>query len=266
VNRHERLMPDLVEPLLRGRFGRPYLWSAECASTQDVLRDPSLNEGAVAVTEHQTAGRGREGRAWEDVPGRALLLSVLLRPRDGLPVQQLSLVAGLAVAEAIDAVAGTSAELKWPNDVLLDGRKVAGVLLESTEGTVICGIGVNVAQPEAELPADVRVPAGSLQTATGRDHDRPTLLVELLARLQRRYEEWLDLGLALFLPDLERRDALRGVALQVGGVSGTAAGIAADGRLRIRGRDGTETLVASGEVEPAVSRRGPGRGRTRSAP
>lgn len=243
------LSPDIVRPLLRGRFGTPYLWSEECDSTQDVLRDPALHEGAVAVTEHQTAGRGREGRRWDDAPGRSLLFSVLLRPLPGLPTQQLSVIAGLAVAEGIDNVAATSAQLKWPNDVLLEGRKVAGVLLESTEGAVICGIGVNVAQTEAELPDDARIPPGSLRTATEREVDRAVLLAELLERLQRRYDEWLDLGLGLFVPDLERRDALRGAPVTVGDVSGTAAGIAADGRLRIRADDGTETLVASGEVE-----------------
>ena len=266
MNHNEQLTPDLVDPMLRGRFGRPYLWSEECESTQDALRDPSLHEGTVAVTEHQTAGRGREGRTWEDAPGRSLLLSLLLRPPASFPVQQLSLVAGLSLVEAIDAVAETSAQIKWPNDVLLDGRKVAGVLLESSEGRVICGIGVNVSQTEEELPSDARVPAASLRTATKREHDRAALLVELLARLQRRYDEWLDLGLALFVPDLTRRDALRGLAVRVGGVSGTAAGIAADGRLRIRAKDGTVTLVASGEVEPKLSRRGPGRAGSRNDP
>jgi BirA family transcriptional regulator, biotin operon repressor / biotin---[acetyl-CoA-carboxylase] ligase len=249
MNQHKLLTADIVEPTLRGRFGRPYLWTAECASTQDALRDASLPEGAVAVTEHQTAGRGREGRQWDDVPGQSLLVSLLLRPPGGLPTQQLSLVAGLAVAEAIDAVAGSVTEVKWPNDVLLGGRKVAGVLLESTEEAVICGIGVNVGQSESELPAAAPIPRASLLVVTGREHDRAALLVELLERLQRRYDEWIDLGLALFLPELERRDWLRGKAVSVGGVAGTAAGIAADGRLRVLAEDGSETLVASGEVE-----------------
>jgi BirA family biotin operon repressor/biotin-[acetyl-CoA-carboxylase] ligase len=249
LNQHKPLTADLVEPMLRGRFGRPYLWTEECASTQDALRDASLHEGTVAVTEHQTAGRGRQGRPWDDVPGQSLLLSLLLRPPGGLPTQQLSLVAGLAVAEAIDAVAGSVTEVKWPNDVLLGGRKVAGVLLESTEEAVICGIGVNVGQSESELPAAAPIPRGSLLVVTGREHDRAALLVELLERLQRRYDEWIDLGLALFLPELERRDWLRGKAVSVGGVAGTAAGIAADGRLRVLAEDGSETLVASGEVE-----------------
>lgn len=246
---HKVLTADRVEPLLRGRFGRPYLWSEECASTQDLLRRADLHEGAVAVAEHQTGGRGRGGRGWDDVPGRSLLCSVLLRPPAGLPTQQLSLVAGLSVAEAIDEVAGTSAGLKWPNDVLLGGRKAAGILLEGAGDAILCGIGVNVGQSEAELPVDARIPPCSLLTATGKAHDRAVLLAALLERLQRRYDEWLDLGLALFLPELEPRDALRDRAVTVGGVSGTAAGIAPDGRLRIAAEDGSETLVASGEVD-----------------
>jgi BirA family transcriptional regulator, biotin operon repressor / biotin---[acetyl-CoA-carboxylase] ligase len=242
------LTPDTVEPLLRGRFGRPYLWVEECASTQELLRRTDLHEGAVAVTEHQTAGRGREGRHWDDTAGRSLLASVLLHPRPGSPVEQLALVVGLSVAAAIDAVAGTRAWIKWPNDVLVDDRKVAGILLESTGDTVICGIGVNVNTPEDGLPSDTRTPAGSLLTATRREHDRAELLARLLVELQQRYDEWLDLGLGLFIRELEQRDALRGVAVQVGDVSGRAAGIAPDGRLRLVIDDGSEILVASGEV------------------
>jgi BirA family transcriptional regulator, biotin operon repressor / biotin---[acetyl-CoA-carboxylase] ligase len=251
-SRHELLTADVVEPLLRGRFGRPYLWTESCPSTQEQLRGAGLHEGAVAVTEHQTAGRGREGRTWEDVAGQSLLLSVLLKPRSGSPSQQISLVAGLAVAEALDAVAGADAQIKWPNDILVAERKVAGILLEATGDAVVCGIGVNVNQQESQLPAGTRVLPGSLRTATGREQDRASLLVELLDRLQRRYDEWLDLGLALFVPELEHRDALRGRTVTVGGASGTGAGIAPDGRLRLRFEDGSETLVASGEVEVRV--------------
>ena len=150
---HVLLTPDAVEPLLRGRFGRPYLWSESCTSTQNVLRGSVLPEGAVAVTEHQTSGRGREGRPWHDVAGKSLLVSLLLRPPAGTPTQQLALVAGLAVAESVEQDRD-AAGIKWPNDVLLEGRKVAGVLLEASEGAVVCGIGVNVAQVEGELPAD----------------------------------------------------------------------------------------------------------------
>jgi BirA family transcriptional regulator, biotin operon repressor / biotin---[acetyl-CoA-carboxylase] ligase len=248
VIHHEPLTPDLVEPLLRGRLGRPYLWWESCASTQDALRDASLPEGAVAVTEHQAAGRGRDGRAWEDEPGAALLLSVLLRPPDAAVSAQLSLVCALAVAEAIETTTGLEPRVKWPNDVLVDGRKIAGILLEGCEAAVVCGIGVNVAQTEVTLPGDARTRPASLRTLTGREHDRAALLVLLLERLEARYESWVADGLAPLLPELERRNALRGRDVRVGTEAGTVGPIAADGRLTLTRPDGTTVLVASGEV------------------
>jgi BirA family biotin operon repressor/biotin-[acetyl-CoA-carboxylase] ligase len=242
------LTADLVEPMLRGRLGRPYLWSESCRSTQEELGDPGLPEGAVAVTEHQTVGRGRGGRSWEDAPGTALLLSVLLRPPESTAVPQLSLVSALAVAEAVGATAALDTRVKWPNDVLADGRKLAGILLESREGAVVCGIGVNVGQTEEVLPREARSPAASLRTLTGRAHDRAELLVTLLERLEACYDAWLADGLAPLLPELERRDALRGRDVRVGELEGVAAGIAPDGRVRVTRADGTTVLVASGEV------------------
>jgi len=248
LNQHKPLTADLVEPLLSGRLGRPYLWSASCVSTQDALHDPALPEGAVAVTEHQSAGRGRAGRRWEDEPGASLLLSVLLRPPETAPSAQLSLVCALAVAEAVEAAGGLDVRWKWPNDVVADGRKLGGILLEGREGAIVCGIGVNVDQTERSLPRETRLPAGSLRMLTGRAHDRATLLVGLLERLDTHYDAWLAGGLEPLLPALERRDALRGSVVTVGEVTGTARGIAPDGRLRVRSTDGVETLVASGEV------------------
>lgn len=258
------LTPPAVEPLLRGRFGRPYLWRESCSSTQDVLRDAELPEGAVAVTEHQTAGRGRAGRTWVDEPGAALLLSLVLRPPDEPTRAQLSLVCALAVAETIEAAGGLEAGVKWPNDVLVDGRKVAGILLEGRDGGVVCGIGLNVNQTEHAFPAETPTPPASLHTLTGREHDRALLLASLLERLEARYDTWRRGGLVALLPELERRDVLLGAAVHAGDVAGTAVGIAVDGRLRILSADGAEMLVASGEV---MSDSGPSaRAGTRSVP
>jgi BirA family biotin operon repressor/biotin-[acetyl-CoA-carboxylase] ligase len=246
-SRHTPLSADVVEPLLRGRFGRPYLWSESCASTQDALRSGDLPEGAVAVTEHQIAGRGREGRRWDDVPGRSLLLSILLRPPARSASQELSLVAGLAVAEAVEEDRD-AAGIKWPNDVLLGGRKVAGVLLEAAAGVVVCGIGVNVSQAQGELPGGTQVAAGSLLAVTGRAPDRAELLVTLLEILEHRYDAWRRSGLAPLLDELEARNILRGRHVEAGGESGVAGRIAPDGRLTLRRDDGTTVLVGSGEV------------------
>jgi BirA family transcriptional regulator, biotin operon repressor / biotin---[acetyl-CoA-carboxylase] ligase len=251
-SRHELLTPAAVEPLLRGRLGRPYAWSESCPSTQDALRDPSLPEGAVAATEHQTAGRGRAGRRWDDAPGESLLLSVLLRPPDATAAPQLSLVCALAVAEAVEETAGVDVGIKWPNDLVAGGGKLAGILLEGHDGAVVCGIGVNVRQTEGSLPSETRFPAASLRTVTGRAYDRAELLATLLERLEARYDQWRRGGLAPLVPELDRRDALRARGVRVGDVAGVAAGIAPDGRLRLRQRDGTTALVASGEVEPTA--------------
>lgn len=243
----------MVEPLLRGRFGRPYLWSESCTSTQDVLRGTDLPEGAVALAEHQTSGRGREGRPWEDVAGKALLFSLLLRPPAGSPAQQLSLVVGLAVAEAIEE-SRDAAGIKWPNDVLLGGRKVAGVLLEAIEGSVVCGIGVNVSQDESELPARTPVPAGSLLAVTGRAPDRAVLLGALLEILEHRYDTWCRSGLAPLLDELEARNVLRGLEVVTGGVAGVAGPIAPDGRLTVERADGAFVHLSSGSVRVSPAR------------
>ena len=242
------LAPPDVLPLLRGRFGRPYRFVAECASTQDLVREEGLPEGAVAVADHQTAGRGRAGRAWTDAPGRALLVSVLLRPPRAPELAQLSLVAGHATAEAIAELTGLATHVKWPNDVLLDGSKVAGILLESTGDAVITGIGVNVSQSGDELPPGTSPPAGSLLTATGRHLDRAALVAELLARLEHAYERWRDAGLAPLLPALEERNWLRGRQVVAHGAPGVAGAMAPDGALVVDLDRGGTLLAVSGEV------------------
>ncbi len=242
------LARDQIEPLLRGRLGRPYVHETECETTQNLLAE-GAPEGAVATTDHQRAGRGRHGRQWDDEPGLALLVSVVLRPPAGGAAAQLSLVCALSVAETVEHAAAIEARVKWPNDVLVEGRKVAGILLEGRDGAVVCGIGINVNQLDGALPANPRTPAASLRTLTGREHDRALVLVDLLARLEASYDAWLASGLAPLLPELERREALQGSEVTVGGATGTAAGIAPDGRLRVVGADGAETLVASGDVE-----------------
>jgi BirA family transcriptional regulator, biotin operon repressor / biotin---[acetyl-CoA-carboxylase] ligase len=168
------LVPELVVPRLRGAFGRPYLHAVETPSTMTMPAGDAPH-GTVALAEHQTAGRGRMGRIWVDEPGSGLALSVVLRPP--APVArwpELTLVAAEAVADAI----GESATIKEPNDVLLDGRKVAGILAEADDHVVL-GIGVNVG--EAPWPD-----AGFVE------RDRLELLIDILERLERNYEAWAE--------------------------------------------------------------------------
>jgi BirA family biotin operon repressor/biotin-[acetyl-CoA-carboxylase] ligase len=186
--------PEAVAPLLRGRFGHPYTYIRTCASTQHVLGDDAP-EGAVAVADHQTEGRGRLGREWRAPPETSLLFSIILRPHvsgDRLP--ELTIVAAEAVAEAIAAETGVEAATKFPNDVLIGERKVAGVLAEASDGRVVLGIGVNVSQREHELPSPARLPPTSLELATHGSVDRARLLATLLGVLERRYDEWRGLS------------------------------------------------------------------------
>jgi len=190
----DRLTPDVVLPRLRGRLGRPYLHVDRCASTQRLLADDAP-EGALAVAEEQTAGRGRLGRRWEARAGTSILCSLVLRPSvEAARLPELSLVAGSACADAISAVTGLRAAVKFPNDVLLNGRKVAGILAEARDGRVVLGVGINVNADRAELPAETEPPATSISLEAGREVGRLELLVELLDRLERAYEAWLASG------------------------------------------------------------------------
>jgi BirA family biotin operon repressor/biotin-[acetyl-CoA-carboxylase] ligase len=221
------LTPEHVLPLLRGRLGTPYTFVESCPSTQRLLGDAD-SEGTTVVTDHQTAGRGRLGRAWEDVPGRSILMSVLLRPTVPMPLwPELSLVAGEAVATALRAT-GVGASLRHPNDVVVAGRKLVGVLAEASPraklpksdatggadmdhrpssmsvppgakppksdappGRVVLGIGVNVNQTEDELPRDTVKPPSSLRVELGREIERAPLLAAILLELERGYDAWL---------------------------------------------------------------------------
>ncbi len=163
------LTPEMVVPRLRGSFGREYHWAAEAATTQKMLPADAAH-GAVALAERQTEGRGRLGRTWTD---SALMFSVALYP-PGLVARwpELTLVAARAVAEAI----GNGATIKHPNDVLVNGRKAAGILAEASE-RVVLGIGINV--NGTDWPGAGWVEANRLD-----------LLVDVLARLERGYDTW----------------------------------------------------------------------------
>ncbi len=227
-------------------IGAPRRHVAECESTQ-LLLGPDDPEGAIATTDRQTGGRGRRGRSWVAAPGTSVLVSVLLRPPTALPAPQLSLVGGLAAAVAVEQALGLAAQIKWPNDVLVDRHKVCGVLAEAREDMVVLGIGINVNQTREQLPPDARVSPASLRTVSGRTHDREEVLDSLLARLDALYAAWCKGGLDAIYDELGARDFLRGRRVTVDGASGTAQMIRRDGRLEISTASGP-LLVESGEV------------------
>jgi BirA family transcriptional regulator, biotin operon repressor / biotin---[acetyl-CoA-carboxylase] ligase len=174
-------------PPLRGRFGRPYTFVDRCASTQRLL--DGAPEGAIAVTDEQTEGRGRLGRSWQAPAGTSLLFSIVLEPpvkAERLP--ELSLVTGAAVAEAVETETGLATEVKHPNDVLVSGRKVAGILAEAVDGRVVLGVGVNLSQTEDQLPDAATATSLVLEGAVV---DRDGLLATVLERLEARYDAWI---------------------------------------------------------------------------
>ena len=252
---------DEVPPLLRTqRFGRPMQGHETVTSTNTLAwmwAAEGAPEGAVVLAEHQSAGRGRLGRVWADQRGLNLLCSVVLHPT--LPPTDLGLVtlaAGVAVAEALDAFTQpVTPSIKWPNDVLLEGRKCGGILLESAlqpgRTTLILGIGLNVNQ--TAFPPDLSDRATSLLLTTGRHVARAPLLAALLERLEARYDA-LQEGRAdaVRTAYLERLAGLGEAvtfrfAEQTAVVHGTVEGITETGALRLRTPNGVQTFLA-GEI------------------
>ena len=225
-------------------------------------------EGTAVVAEQQSAGRGRLGRSWVSPAGVNLYLSVVLRPV--LPpteVPRLTLVAAVALAEAVGDTVDLPPEIKWPNDLLIGGRKVAGILTELEAEAdrvrfVVLGIGVNLNARAADFPPELRRKASSLLLASGRRVDRAAFAGRLLTRLDRAYDRLMTRGFAALRPDYERFHVLPGRRVVVEGnprVEGVVLGIDDDGALRIETAEGVVRVVA-GEV----TLRGTYRGRSES--
>lgn len=241
----DSLSPEAVEPLLHGGFGRPYVYRERCDSTQALL-DPGLDEGAVAACDEQTEGRGRLGRRWVAPAGSAVLVSILLRPPAERRIAELSLVGGIATALTVERALGLSSQIKWPNDVMVNRRKVAGVLAEARESVVILGVGLNVNQRREELPEDAFA-AGSLRTIDGVPRMRAPLLADLVLEVERTYKIWGAGGLDALYEELGPRDFLRNRRIWVDGEEGQAVAIDRAGRLEVT-VGGERRLVESGEV------------------
>jgi BirA family transcriptional regulator, biotin operon repressor / biotin---[acetyl-CoA-carboxylase] ligase len=220
-------------------------------------------EGAVLAAEQQRSGRGRMGRTWVAPPRAALTFSVLLRPRTVPRARYgwLPLLAGVAVASAVRAVAGVDARLKWPNDVLAGGAKLAGILAEASGDAVVVGVGLNVSAAPADLPPAGQIAGGalaatSLRAAGAATLDRDLLLAGILSGFERWYQAWRraagDPGRSGLREEYTRLCDTIGRRVRVelpGGqlLSGLVTGLDADGRLLVRAPD-AEQPVAAGDV------------------
>ncbi|HEX6589244.1 MAG TPA: biotin--[acetyl-CoA-carboxylase] ligase [Longimicrobiales bacterium] len=237
---------------------------AECASTNDVARALAADgaaHGTVVVADHQSAGRGRHGRAWADRPGASLLLSMVLRPaRDADPAaaSALPLLVGLAAARALRAATALDVKLEWPNDLVVDDRKVGGILCESALGGgrldfVVAGLGINVAALPADLDPATRARAASVADLLGAGApSRAPLAGEIVRRLVALAADAPLEGADL--DQLRTLDSLAGRPVRFGaGREGIARGILPDGALAVEA-DGATIQVRSGSVTPAGPR------------
>lgn len=258
--------PDLLTSTeigcgLKTRFlGKSVLAYRSVKSTNDIalgLAEDGQTEGTLITAEQQTAGRGRFGRDWKSPPQTGIYMSLILRPNfppDQAPA--LSLVAALAVAESIEQHCPGQVAVKWPNDVLIDRKKVAGILTElATDNSkikhVVVGIGINVNQTNEDFPSDLRHKATSIRIALKEKIDRVALIQSILERFEPAYLEYQETRLQSMLTRLRAYSSLIGkkVKLDQGGeiIEAEALDIAPDGGLIVRGKAGTVTVHA-GEV------------------
>ncbi len=212
------------------------------------MAEAGAREGTVVVAVRQTAGRGRKGRSWFSSPSGSLVFSVILRPaRSG---ETLTALLALSALKTLDGLCG-GASIKWPNDIWIGGRKIAGILAESKGESVVLGMGIDVNDEEGSFPPDLRETAVSLRMITGRIFDRGELLAGMLRNLEQAYEIWERDGFGQMSFEMERRLLWTGmpVLLDAEGktVEGVLAGVSRDGYLRLE-TDGAERVYASGDL------------------
>lgn len=229
-------------------FGLPHLHLRETESTNDRARElaeAGAPSGTVVTAEAQSAGRGRRGRVWSAPPGAALLYSALLRPLE-LDHALLPLAVPVAVCEAAESLAPVSCRVKWPNDVWIERRKVAGVLIEARHPEwAVIGIGLNLAVADDEFPPDLRWPATSLGHDTGAEEAR--------LEVSRALSAWVGAPEGRVLDAFRARDALAGERISWEGTggedgAGAASGIDDRGNLVVETAAGERLALGSGEV------------------
>ena len=251
----------LEDAIKTKKLGQPLYFYPETDTTNERIRLLALEgaaEGTLAVAEMQTAGRGRRGRAWEAPAESGIWMSLLLRPNIP-PVQAsvLTLLTGIAIAEAVEEVTGMDVGIKWPNDILLKGKKLVGILTEmdcdmESIHSVTVGMGINV--NTKAFPQDLQEIATSLYLATGREWSRAELVGCVLKHFEALYEEFLEKG-GVFAPFKERyRAKCLNIGKEVRVIGGetylaTALDITPEGELIVKRKDnGEEEVVFSGEV------------------
>lgn len=265
--RGERLKLDLPSGIIIGRE----VWRfGEVGSTNDVLKEKAAGgarEGLCVVADSQTHGRGRLGRSWASPPAVGLYLSCLIQPElapEALPL--CTLLAGGATARALVEATGAEVKLKWPNDLLLNDKKLGGILTElvtpsSGPPSVLVGIGINVSTPPEAFPTELRATATSILQATGRNYERLTLLKALLLELDTAYAALRESGpkaaLDLWQPFASTLGQRVRVKMPNETLEGQAVGLTDNGHLVVRTDKGLDVDVVAGEVAHLESGQAP---------
>ncbi|MDQ4124329.1 MAG: biotin--[acetyl-CoA-carboxylase] ligase [Actinomycetota bacterium] len=258
----EDLSTDALRAALRGSFGKELRVFDEIGSTNDealAWAAAGAPEGAVVTADQQTAGRGRWNRSWLSPPGRSISLSLVLRPRSAEQAGLVTTALGVAGADAIEAAAGIRCGVKWPNDVVAPGGKVAGILVESRSsgasvGYFVAGIGVNVSWGPEEMPPEIRDGASSLVAEGAGPLPRSALIGELLWSMERWYSAAATpAGRAEIVRAATERSTILGHPVLLRRSDGTlqegrATALLEDGALQVE-VDGSLVAVTAGEVE-----------------
>jgi len=240
----------------RPKLGRPLMYQPITGSTNDnalLAAKSGAPHGSLFVADEQTAGRGRRGNAWLAAPGESLLFSVLLRPELELAqASALTLAVGLALRDAIAPLVDQAVQIKWPNDLYVGGKKLAGVLVESQlQGerlqAVVVGVGLNVAS--TDFPEEIATRATSLALLGKAELDREPLLQDLLNAIALRLDAYQRTGIAGILDELNAADALRGKRVRVDAQEGVGRGLDAQGRLLMEDDAGVVHAIIAGTVE-----------------
>jgi len=254
---------ELRRPLGTQRLGRTIHYLTEVDSTNRYAHDlarQAAEEGEVVLAEGQTQGRGRMGRSWISPSYLNLYLSVILKPRlPSTQVPQITLAAGVAVAETLESFLGLPPKIKWPNDILMEGKKVAGILAESwceadQVRFVILGIGVNLNYPQEKMPEAIKEIATSTLILTGKPVDRTAFAVRLIQDLDRCYGDLVEKGFSSVAQRWEGFFGFRGKKVRATvadqSIVGKAVGIDSTGALILERDEGEREIVVSGEIIP----------------
>lgn len=243
------------------RIGSEILVFDAVDSTNDLAKrylEKDVAEGLVLIAETQTRGRGRRGRSWVSMPGIGLYLSIILKPEvQPRLLPQLTLLAGLATTLTINEFTRPKSRLKWPNDILLNGKKCCGILCETHptpagETGVIVGIGINVNHCLSDFPDELKSTATSLMIETGNTIDRHQLAQTLISNLDQQYDAYLQNGEREVMEKWLENSDMVGKKITVthgeSSTQGTALGLDSEGRLLVRSEKGEELAFDSGEV------------------